>query len=80
MHSDVTGATQQSLDGTLESRGVNTVAAIDGADELDGPVHTAATDSQVGERDRDKISSVPHWDISRGGLEVVSRCGAPLNA
>ena len=78
MDSGVTGTTQQRLDRTFESGRVNTVAAIDGADELDGAVHTAAADSQVGEGDRDEISSVPHWDISSVGLEVVSRGGTPL--
>lgn len=80
MHRDVTGATQQSLDGAFESGRVNAVAAIDGADELDGALHTTAADSQVGEGDRNEISSVPHWDISRVGLEVVSRDRTPLNA
>ena len=79
MDSSVTGTTQQRLDRAFESGRVNTVAAIDGADELDGAVHTAAADSQVGEGDRDEISSVPHWDISSVGLEVVSRGGTPLN-
>ena len=80
MHRDVTGAAQQSLDGSLERGRVNAVATIEGADKLDGAIHTTAPDSHVGEGDRDEISSVPHWDISRVGLEVVSRDGTPLNA
>lgn len=80
MHGDVTCATEQSLDGAFKSGRVNAVAAINGADEPHGAVDTTAADSQIGEGDRDEISSVPHWDISRVGLEVVSRDGAPLNA
>ena len=76
----MTGATQQSLYGTFESGRVNAVAAIDGADELEGAIYTTAADSQVGKGDRNEISSVPHWDISRVGLEVVSRGRTPLNA